>query len=208
MNSFQFNHGFWYSGFDGKYFAELLPSHSTYWFIAVLGQGNLISAAQPYPESYIWQFLSQHSFHFSQAVWTNAPVDPFVQNPFLAKLPAHQAIAFCQTGFHHPPISPESNLAQTFSYNRIQPPPKPEKSQIYFILTADRTLLKIGISKNPQISLRTLQKNQAQALLLLGFMPGTAKQVQQIQANFADALLQNEWFRYSPELEQYIAALI
>jgi hypothetical protein len=208
MDLFRLNRGFWYSSFDGHYFAELLPSYSNYWYIAILGLGRIISAVHPYQENYVWDFLSEHSFQFSQVAWTSMPVVPFKQNPFLVKSPVNQVFSYCQTGFHDLPISPELNEALILSRSVSEPFLKQERLNIYFILTADQALLKIGIARKPNIALKTLQKNQAQPLLLLGFMPGTAKQVNQIQFIFPDALLQNGWFLYTPELEEYISALL
>lgn len=202
---FSFDESYWYSGCDGSYFAELLPAHSGYWFIALLGQGYLATSVMPHPHKSILKFLAKYGFVFEQATWDSVKSSRFTQNPFLAKLPAHIAIAISQTGKH---LLPQKPTILEFGRKSDSKPKTRPKPQLYFILTADQEYLHIGVAIDPYASLHKLQSAYPQPLSLVGQLSDHAKLSQTIHQKFNHLITQGNWFRYTQELQTYITSLL
>jgi hypothetical protein len=204
-NEFNFDRSYWYSGCDGTYWAELLPAHSGYWFVVVLGQGYLATSAMPHPQKSIITFLVKHGFTFEQATWESVESGSFTQNPFLSGLPAYRAIAACQTGKHQLPQKP---IVVEFGQRPDLKPKARNKSQVFFAITSDRQYLYIGVASDPHTSLHKLQTTYPQTLSLLGHLPNRRKLGQTIRQQFNYLNTQGSWFQYSQELQTYIASLL
>jgi hypothetical protein len=206
---FNFEESFWYSGCDELYFAELLPAHSGFWFVALLGQGYLTTSAMPHPKKNVIQFLIKHGFAFQEASWESVESARFMQNPFLSKLPAHRAIASTQIGKHPLPQKP---IILEFGIRAGQmrdPELKTRrKSQVYFALTADLEYVYIGVAVDPHAALHKLQATHPQPLNLLGYLSDRRKLGQSIHQEFSHLISQGNWFRYTRELRTYITSIL
>ncbi len=206
---FIFNEFLWYSGCDESYFAELLPAHSGFWFVALLGQGYLATSAMPHPQKNIIQFLVKYGFAFEEASWESVESARFMQNPFLSKLPSHKVIAIAQAGKHPLPQKPiilEFGLKP--GHKHATEPKTRRKSQIYFILTADLEYLYIGVAVDPHTALRKLQATHPQPLNLLGHLSDRRKLGQSIHQKFSHLISQGNWFRYTEELRVHVASIL
>jgi hypothetical protein len=206
---FIFEESFWYSGCDDSAFAELLPAHSGFWFVVLLGQGYMATSAMPHPKRNIIPFLAKYDFAFEEATWESVESCRFTQNPFLSKLPSHNAIAFAQTGKHSLPQKP---IIQEFGVKPGQNPNTESKTrlkpQIYFIHTSDLEYLYIGSSVDPHTALRKLQATHPQPLNLLGHLSDRGKLSQSIYREFSHLISQGNWFRYTSELQTYITSIL
>jgi hypothetical protein len=206
---FIFNESLWYSGCDRSYFAELLPASSGFWYVVLLGQGYLATSTMPHPKKNIIQVLVKYGFAFEEASWESIESARFTQNPFLSKLPSHMAIAAAQAGKHPLPQKP---VIQEFGHRhgqKAQTDTKARrKSLVYFILTADLEYLYIGTSVDPHTALRKLQATHPQPLNLLGSLSDRRKLSQSIHQEFSHLISQGSWFRYTQELQTYIALIL
>ncbi|NKB17157.1 MAG: hypothetical protein HC770_01950 [Pseudanabaena sp. CRU_2_10] len=206
---FIFEESFWYSGCDSSYFAELLPAHSGFWFVALLGQGYLATSAMPHPHKNIIQVLVKYGFDFEEASWESVESARFTQNPFLSKLPSHTAIASAQAGKHSLPQKPIILEFGLRPRQKLHAEPKARrKSQVYFILTADLEYLYIGVGVDPHTALRKLQTTHPQPLNLLGQLSDRRKLSQAIHHEFSHLISQGSWFRYTRELQTYITSIL
>ncbi|WP_019502718.1 hypothetical protein [Pseudanabaena sp. PCC 6802] len=202
---FNFDESCWYSGCDDTYLAELLPAHPGYWFVVLLGRGYLATSDRPFPRKNIVNFLAKHGFVFDLAIWESVVSDRFTQNPFLSKTSARRAIAVCQTGKHQLPQRP---AVVEFGQNTETKPKSRRRSQVCFILTADREFLHVGTALDPHSSLQKLQAAYPQTLNLIGSLPDRRKLGQTIHQQFGHLNTQGNWFRYSQELQAHIASLL
>lgn len=80
---------------------------------------------------------------------------------------------------------------------------------VYFIETEDGRFVKIGYSAQPyrRISQLGTLRPANHALRIIGWMPGTIHTERWIQAKFSTDRDNGEWFRDSPVLRQFIAAI-
>jgi hypothetical protein len=206
---FIFEESFWYSGCDESYFAELLPAHSGFWYVVLLGQGYLATSAMPHPKKNIIQILVKSGFAFQEASWESVESVRFKQNPFLSKLPSHRAIATAQTGKHPLPQKP---VIQEFGFRPGQKPDTAtktrRKSQVYFILTADLEYVYIGVGVDPHAAWHKLQATHPQPLNLLGHLRDRHKLCQSIHQEFSHLISQGNWFRYTQELQTYVTSIL
>jgi len=66
---------------------------------------------------------------------------------------------------------------------------------IYFIKDTGSLAIKIGYSKKPNKRLSGLQTANPHKLLLLGTVPGTEKDEEELHGKFAQFRLEGEWFK-------------
>lgn len=78
---------------------------------------------------------------------------------------------------------------------------------IYFISTLDRSMVKIGFSKNPAHRLAGLSCWSPVPLEVLAFVAGTANDEHAVHARFLSQHSHREWFHSSPEMLDDIAAI-
>ena len=78
---------------------------------------------------------------------------------------------------------------------------------IYLIADEDRTAVKIGISHDPGKRLIALQTANNRRLEILAVFEGTEADEQRIHDRFASDRLNGEWFRMSPDVSAFIAAV-
>jgi hypothetical protein len=201
----KFDQAFWYSGFDGYLFAELLPAQSTYWFISILSGKYFVSSDISIPDRRVIPFLQSHKFRFLQATWQCEKFSSFSQNPFLALAPPPQAIALCQAGIQPLPQSLQSSSIKVFKKNQHS---KSTSAYIYFIVTEDCQYLKIGFSKNPSSRLAELQASRPQALIYMGSFTSNKQRFEDICQKFEHLLVRNGWFDFTPELQEYTEILL
>jgi len=206
VTNFRFDRSYWYSGFDGNFLAELMPSQPNYWFITVMGGKYLASSEAAYPETKILAVLQQYQFKFEQATWEQQKTEPFTQNPFLAKLPAYKAIAICQSGSFNLPQTPRSNQVKVFTPEPVSN--KFKTGYIYFIATEDYQYLKIGFSQNPASRFTEIQMAHPQTLIMLGSVSSSLERSQAIQKQFSHLLVRSGWFSYTSELQAHIELLL
>ena len=76
---------------------------------------------------------------------------------------------------------------------------------VYFVQCDDR--IKIGIARDPQRRLRTLQTGNAGELQLLAVVVGDMGLEGAIHAKFESSRIQGEWFVRSQELLEFVARL-
>lgn len=74
---------------------------------------------------------------------------------------------------------------------------------VYLIACDDRSAAKIGWAVDPERRRRALQTGNPKRLVLLGFIPGTREDEQALHNRFSSAREVGEWFRLTPEIEQY-----
>lgn len=202
---FNFDESYWYSGCDDAYLAELLPAHPGYWFVALLGRGYLATSDRPFPHKNIFNFLAKHGFAFDRAIWESIASDRFTQNPFLVKTSARMAIAACQMGKHQ---LPQKTVVIEFGQKTETKPKTRRRSQVCFILTADREFLYVGIAIDPHSFLQKLQAAYPQTLELIGYLSDRRQLGQTIHQQFSHLLARGNWFRYTQELQAYVASIL
>lgn len=78
---------------------------------------------------------------------------------------------------------------------------------VYFIATADRSMVKIGISENPLNRLGSLMAWSPVNLDILATAPGRVQDERAIQGYFISQYSHREWFRANPEMLVDIAAV-
>lgn len=82
---------------------------------------------------------------------------------------------------------------------------------IYFIQAKGGGPIKIGLSRNPQMRLRTIQMSHPEKLVLRRVIPvhdGTIYRAEkQVHKMFAEYRLRGEWFRAAPELADIADAI-
>jgi hypothetical protein len=66
---------------------------------------------------------------------------------------------------------------------------------IYFIQDSATQAIKIGLAKKPRKRLSTLQTGNSQTLVIVGTIPGTAKDEALLHVKFAEHRLRGEWFK-------------
>ncbi len=198
--NFRFDRFYWYSGFDGNFLAELMPAQPNYWFIVVMGKKYLATSESAYAEVKILATLQEYRFKFDQAIWEQQKTEPFTKNPFLAKLPADQAIAICQSGNFSLPQDPRLNQVQILGTNLNQV----KTGYIYFITTEDYQYLKIGFSQNPSSRFTEIQVSHPQPLVMLGSVSGNSERSQELHKKFSHLLIRSGWFMYTSELQEYV----
>lgn len=201
----KFDQAFWYSGFDGHLFAELLPAQSNYWFISILSGKYFVSSDISIPDRTVIPFLQSHKFRFVQATWQYEKSNSFSQNPFLALAPPPQAIAICQTGIQPLPQSLQSSSIKIFKKNQYS---KSNSAYTYFVLTEDYQYLKIGFSKNPSSRFAELKASRPQILIYLGSFTSNKERFEDICQKFEHLLVRNGWFNFTPELQEYTEILL
>lgn len=201
----KFNHSFWYSGFDGQYFAELLPAQfPQFWFIEILGEQYFVTSEIAIDHRHILSFLITHKFKFDRATWQQERTIPFAQNPFLISAPINQAIAISQSGTQSLPQTLTSSSVKIFA--TLQP--KTLSAYIYFIVTEDYQYLKIGFSKNPSSRFSELQTSHPQTLIYLGSLSSDRDKFMDICEKFSYLLIRKGWFSFSSELREYVEGII
>ena len=87
------------------------------------------------------------------------------------------------------------------------PSKKQDKRRIYFIADSQRSMIKIGIARDPDARFRDLQNSSPIALALLGSMPGDRTHEAELHQRFSDFRLHGEWFKFAPEILAYLATL-
>lgn len=80
-------------------------------------------------------------------------------------------------------------------------------SKVYFLLSADKRSVKIGVSKQLDLRLSSLRIGSDGHLKLLAAVAGTRKDERLLHAKFIDYHKRGEWFRYEGELKKYIDGL-
>lgn len=83
--------------------------------------------------------------------------------------------------------------------------PKEVHSWVYFAQRGDDGPIKIGTSKHPVSRVKDLSSASAEGLMLLGVIPGSRKEEQQLHLRFTSCRLNGEWFRPDAALCAYIA---
>lgn len=78
---------------------------------------------------------------------------------------------------------------------------------IYFIRDTASGDIKIGFSGNPSRRLAILQTGHANHLELLGVISGSLTEEQALHERFANSHKRGEWFRPTPDLVDFVAAL-
>ena len=204
-NSPKFDQSFWYSGFDGQFFAELIPAQLNYWFISILGGKYFVTSNISIPDRQILSFLQKYKFKFHQATWQYEKFDSFSQNPFLVLASSQQAIALGQLGIHTLPQSVQTSSIQVFESKQ---PFETPSAYTYFIVTEDYFYLKIGFSKNPSSRLAELQSSRPQALIYLGSFKSTNQRFKDIRMSFEHSLVRNGWYHFTPELRKGVEDLL
>jgi hypothetical protein len=204
MTAPKFDRRFWYSGFDGRYFAELLPARLNYWFINILGHKYFVSSDIAIIETKILPYFQTYKFNFDRATWQYQQSAPFSQNPFLALTAPQPAIALCQAQNQSLPQAQSSSSIKVFE---SQPLPK-SRAYTYFIVTEDYQYLKIGFSKNPSSRLSELQATRPQALSYLGSFVSDSERYKNICQRFEHLFIRNGWYNFSTELRDYVANLL
>ncbi|AFY75027.1 T5orf172 domain-containing protein [Synechococcus sp. PCC 7502] len=203
----KFNQSFWYSGFDGQLFAELLPAQPNYWFINILGGKYLVASDVSTIELQVLPFLQSYKFKFQQATWLYEITSPFSKNPFLTLAPPQQAIALCQSGNQPLVQSLQSTSIKIFDHKPTQKL-ESTKAYIYFIVTEDYQYLKIGFSKNPSSRLAELQSSRPQTLIYIGSLTSTHDAFRAICQRFEHLLVRNGWYNYHHELQNAVTDLL
>ena len=73
---------------------------------------------------------------------------------------------------------------------------------LYLISDRERTVAKVGYSKNPHSRLKQLQTGHPQPLELLATYPGTIADEIKFHAWLSPDRTSGEWFRWSGKIEQ------
>jgi len=197
----KFDQNFWYSGFDGHLFAELLPSQLNYWFISIISGKYFVTSDVAISENRVIPFLQSHKFRYLQATWQYEKSNSFTRNPFLSSASPQQAIALCQAGKQLLPQSLQSSSIKVIEKNQNI---KTTSAYIYFIASEDYNYLKIGFSKNPSSRLAELQASQPQALVYLGSGSANRERFEDLMRKFEHLLVRSGWFSFTPELQKHI----
>jgi hypothetical protein len=75
---------------------------------------------------------------------------------------------------------------------------------IYFLQSPEGGPVKIGTSLRLSSRLKTLGKEQGQALQVLGITKGEQRREKELHGRFAHLRIQGEWFQPGPELLRFI----
>jgi len=81
------------------------------------------------------------------------------------------------------------------------------KSVIYFAYDAERDLIKIGFSSDPEARMKDFRKRREgmhHNVKLVGTMPGDMLVEMRIQGMFSHLRVESEWFKAEPELWAFI----
>jgi hypothetical protein len=78
---------------------------------------------------------------------------------------------------------------------------------VYFVTPADRSMVKIGVSCNPEHRLSGLMTWSPVPLEILAFVPGTANDERALHRRYLRQHSHREWFRSTPEMLADIAAI-
>lgn len=78
---------------------------------------------------------------------------------------------------------------------------------VYFIATADRSMVKIGCSACPQVRVENLAAWSPQPLEILAFVRGGYADERAMHGRFFSSHSHHEWFRATPELMALISEL-
>lgn len=82
------------------------------------------------------------------------------------------------------------------------------KKDEYVYFLAHKDLVKIGYSADIKHRVRSIQTMSPVPLTLLGFIPGDKRIEQNIHRRFAHLWSHGEWFKLTPELNQFIKRML
>jgi hypothetical protein len=83
---------------------------------------------------------------------------------------------------------------------------KRRRQQVYFAITRDRSLIKIGTSKNP--IKRVEQQREYGPLEIIGTIDGGLSKERHVQSSFSQHRKRGEWFHVAPELLEGISVIL
>ena len=78
---------------------------------------------------------------------------------------------------------------------------------VYFIATADRTRVKIGVAMQPLRRLQQLQTGMADDIDILAVEAGDWERERELHARFSELHIRGEWFALKGALSEYIGTL-
>lgn len=87
---------------------------------------------------------------------------------------------------------------------RVWTPVRKHPERVYFIGTADRAAVKIGMSRHPRARMSELQISCHQALSLLAMIRGGRDLELEYHKRFEHLRLRGEWFSRTPEIDAAI----
>jgi len=200
----KFDPTFWYSGFDGQLFAELLPAQLNYWFVNILGGKYFVTSEISIPETKILPLFQSYKFKFDRATWQYEKSNSFTQNPFLISASSQQVIALCQLGIQSLPQSLKTSSIKVIQKN-LHPT---HSAYTFFIVTEDYQHVKIGFSRNPSSRLAELQVSRPQTLLYLGCFTSTYDRFEDFCLRFEHLLVRNGWYKFTNEIQKYVEKIL
>ena len=77
---------------------------------------------------------------------------------------------------------------------------------VYFIEAVGVDRIKIGYSDNPEQRIKQLLTGSAVSLEMRATMPGSQTTEKELHQRFAHLRIENEWFNFTDEIRQYMAA--
>ena len=78
------------------------------------------------------------------------------------------------------------------------------KGFVYFIVNYQERKVKIGYSTKPEQRLKQLLTGNDGKLELAKVVPGTVKDERKYQRVFCHSKIRREWFKITPEIEEFI----
>ncbi len=204
FDSFELDESCWYSGFDGAFYAELMPAHAGYWFAAILGRNYLIAAEKPFPQADLDRFFCDRPFKLHDAIWEATPTERHRQNPYLMDGAIAHVVPRSQQGKFPLPQSPK-----VVEFGSPASPRRPlRQSFVCIILTRDRAAAHITNTPDPNRLLVKLQQASPQPLELLAAFPDTNGLSRSLRDRLGHCRHHGHWYAFTGELQAVLDLLL